>query len=58
VFVNPEGLNYGDLLVGVVHKLVELANGLRLITEVLSQDLSGACITVQGLELASASASP
>jgi hypothetical protein len=36
-FDNPEGLSYGDLLVGVVP---ELANGLRLGTVVLSQDLS------------------
>jgi hypothetical protein len=31
-----EGLNYRDLLVGVVHEFVELANGLRLSTEVPS----------------------
>jgi hypothetical protein len=36
-FDNPKGLSYGDLLVGVVP---ELANGLRLGTVVLSQDLS------------------
>jgi hypothetical protein len=35
-FVKLEGLNYGDLLVGVVHEFVELANGLRLSTEVPS----------------------
>jgi hypothetical protein len=27
-FVNPEGLNWGDLLVGVVHEFIELANGM------------------------------
>jgi hypothetical protein len=47
-FINREGLNYGDLLVGVVHEFVELANGLRLSTEVPSQDLSGVWVTVQG----------
>jgi hypothetical protein len=46
-FINPEVLNYGDLLVGVVYELVELANGLRLSTEVLSQDLSGARVIVR-----------
>jgi hypothetical protein len=35
-YINPEGLNYRDFLVGMVHKLVELANGLRLSTKVLS----------------------
>jgi hypothetical protein len=35
-FINPEGLNCADLLVGIVHKFIELANGLRLSTEVLS----------------------
>jgi hypothetical protein len=40
-----EGLNYGDLQVGVVPKL---ANGLRLGTAVLSQDLSGAWVTIYG----------
>jgi hypothetical protein len=44
-FDNLEGLNYGDLLVGVVP---ELANGLRLGTIVLSQDLSGAWVTIHG----------
>jgi hypothetical protein len=38
---NSEGLNCGDLLEGVIPELVELANGLRLNTEVPSQDLSG-----------------
>jgi hypothetical protein len=36
---NLEGLSYGDLLISVVP---ELANGLRLGTIVLSQDMSGA----------------
>jgi hypothetical protein len=40
-FVNLEWLNCEDLLEGVVPELSELANGLRLSTEVLSQDLSG-----------------
>jgi hypothetical protein len=38
-FDNLEGLNSRDLLVGIVS---ELANGLRFVTIVLSQDLSGA----------------
>jgi hypothetical protein len=38
---NPEGLNYGDLLEGIIPELGELANGLRLNTEVPCQDLSG-----------------
>jgi hypothetical protein len=42
---NPEGLNCGDLVVGVVP---ELANGLRLGTVVPSQYLSGARVTVHG----------
>jgi hypothetical protein len=37
---NPEGLNYGDLLEAVIPELGELANGMRLNTEVPSQDLS------------------
>jgi hypothetical protein len=44
-FDNPDGLNCGDLLVGVV---LELANGLRLGTTVPSQDLSGGWVTVRG----------
>jgi hypothetical protein len=40
-FINQEGLNYEDLLEGVVPELGELANGLRLSTKVSSQDLSG-----------------
>jgi hypothetical protein len=44
-FDNLERLNYGDLLVGVVRKL---ANGLRLGTIVLSQDLSGAWVIIRG----------
>jgi hypothetical protein len=42
-FVNREGLNCEDMLEGVVP---ELANGLRLSTEMLSQDLNGAWVTV------------
>jgi hypothetical protein len=42
-FNNLEGLNYGNLLVDIVR---ELANGLRLSTEVPSQDPSGAAVTV------------
>jgi hypothetical protein len=45
-FANPKGLNYEDLLEGIITELGELANGLRLNTEVSSQDLSGACVTV------------
>jgi hypothetical protein len=41
-FDNPEELSCGDLLVGVVPELFELANGLRLGIVVSSQDLSGA----------------
>jgi hypothetical protein len=44
-FVNPEGVNYEDLLECVVPELGELANGLRLSNEVLSQDLNGVWIT-------------
>jgi hypothetical protein len=40
-FVNPKGLNYGDLLEGVVPELRELANGLRPSIEVPSQDPRG-----------------
>jgi hypothetical protein len=39
--MNPEGLNCGDMLVSV-------SQDLRLSTVVLSQDLSGAWVTVQG----------
>jgi hypothetical protein len=35
-FITPEGLNCEDLLEGVVPKRGELANGLRLSTEVPS----------------------
>jgi hypothetical protein len=38
-FDNPDGLNCGDLLVGIVP---ELANSLRLGTMAPSKDLSGA----------------
>jgi hypothetical protein len=44
---NPNGLNHGDLLEGVIPELGELANGLRLNSEVLSQDLSGAWVTIR-----------
>jgi hypothetical protein len=44
---NPDGLNCGDLLEGVILEPGELANGLRLNTEVPCQDLSGALVTVQ-----------
>jgi hypothetical protein len=47
-FVNLEGLNCRDLLVGVTHEFTELANGLRLSTEVPSQDLSRAWVTLWG----------
>jgi hypothetical protein len=40
-------LNCEDLLEGVIPGLDELANGLRLNTEVPSQDLSGAWVTVR-----------
>jgi hypothetical protein len=48
-FDNPEGLNCEDLLVGVVPELssLKLANSLRLGTVVLSQDLSGAWVTIR-----------
>jgi hypothetical protein len=41
-FANPEGLNYEDMLEGLIPELGEQANGLRLNTKVPSQDLSGA----------------
>jgi hypothetical protein len=44
-FINPKGLNYEDFLEGVVPELSELANNLRLNTELLSQDLSGVLVT-------------
>jgi hypothetical protein len=44
---NSEGLNCGDLLEGVIPELGELANGLRLNTEVSSQDLSRDWVTVR-----------
>jgi hypothetical protein len=46
-FINPEGLNCEDLLEGIIFELCKLANGLKLNIEVLSQDLSGAWVTVQ-----------
>jgi hypothetical protein len=36
-----------DLLEGVIPEPGELANGLRLNTEVMNQDLSGAWVTVR-----------
>jgi hypothetical protein len=44
---NPEGLNCRDQLEDVIPELGELANGLRLNTEVPSQDLSGAWVTIR-----------
>jgi hypothetical protein len=44
---NPEGLNCRDLVEGIVPELGELANGLRLNSEVARQDLSGAWVTVR-----------
>jgi hypothetical protein len=46
-FINPKGLNYEDLLEGIIPELDELANGLRLNTEVPSQDMSGALVTIR-----------
>jgi hypothetical protein len=45
-FDSPEGLGCGNLLVGV---FPELANSIRLSTAVLSQDLSGAWVTIRGV---------
>jgi hypothetical protein len=47
-FINPEGLNRRDMLVGMVHEFIELANSLTLSIKVLSQDLIGAWVTIQG----------
>jgi hypothetical protein len=47
-FINSEGLNFEDLLEGMVPELNELANGLRLSTEVPSHHLSGVWVTFQG----------
>jgi hypothetical protein len=47
-FINLKGLNCEEMLEGVVPELSELANGLRLSTEVPSQDLSGVWITFRG----------
>jgi hypothetical protein len=47
-FVNPEGMNCRDLLVGMSHEFIELTNSLRLSTDVPSQDLSGAWVTIRG----------
>jgi hypothetical protein len=43
---NLERLNFEDLLDGIIPELSDLANGLRLNTEVPSPDLSGAWVTV------------
>jgi hypothetical protein len=47
-FDNPEGLNHGYLPSQCGSQVREHANGLRLGNAVLSQDLSGAWITVHG----------
>jgi hypothetical protein len=47
-FDDPEGLNNGYLPSGRALLVRELANGLRLGTAVLSQDLSRAWVTVCG----------
>jgi hypothetical protein len=47
-FVNPERMNCGELLVGMVYEFVEQAISLRLSIELLSRDLSGAWVTVRG----------
>jgi hypothetical protein len=44
---NLERLNFEDLLDGIIPELSDLANGLRLNTEVPSPDLSGAWVTVR-----------
>jgi hypothetical protein len=46
-FINPEGLNCKNFLEGIILKLGELANSLRLNMEVSSQDLSGAWVTIR-----------
>jgi hypothetical protein len=46
-FDNSKALNYEDLLEGMVPKLGELANGVRLSIEVLRQDQSEVWITVR-----------
>jgi hypothetical protein len=45
---DPKGLNNGHLHSGHDPQVHELANGLRLGTVVLSQDLSGAWVTICG----------
>jgi hypothetical protein len=45
-FDNPEELNRGNLPRGCGSRVHELANSLILGTTVLSQDLSGAWVTV------------
>jgi hypothetical protein len=41
-FANPKGLDCEDLLEGIIPEVGELANGLRLNTKVLSQNLGRA----------------
>jgi hypothetical protein len=43
-----EGLNNGYLPSGCNPQVHELTNGLRLVTGVPSQDLSGASVTIHG----------
>jgi hypothetical protein len=45
---DPDGLNNGYLPSGRRPRVPELANGLRPSTVVLSQDLSGAWVTIHG----------
>jgi hypothetical protein len=47
-FDNPKGLNIGHFPSGCDPCVCELANDLRLGTTVLSQDLSGAWVTIHG----------
>jgi hypothetical protein len=58
VFQYPGGAELWGLASWCGSRTLELANGLRLGTVVPSQDLSGACVTVSGRELARPSASP
>jgi hypothetical protein len=46
VFHEPRGAELRELASMCSHGILELANGLRLSTEVLSQDLSGAWVTI------------
>jgi hypothetical protein len=47
-FDDTEGMNYGDSARRHGPRALELANSLRLSTIVLSQDLSGAWVTIRG----------